>query len=59
MDTNDIIALSKAGFTAEQIAELNAHQQAPTPEPIPAIIETLPTPTPSPVHLHRHCNRFF
>ena len=42
-NNDDILVLAKAGFTAEQIAALNAIQNAPTPEPQPE-----PTPEPAP-----------
>ncbi len=42
LSIEDIVALSKAGFTASQIAELNA-APAPAPEPAPA-----PAPAPAP-----------
>lgn len=49
MKIDDIIALAKAGFTMEQIGELNrilSHPtSAPTPEPKP---EPAPTPEPKP-----------
>ena len=32
-NNDDILVLAKAGFTAEQIAALNAIQTAPAPEP--------------------------
>ena len=37
MNISDIVALAKAGFTAEQIAGLSTvKEQAPTPAPAPA-----------------------
>ena len=48
LSIEDIVALSKAGFTASQIAELNA---APQPEPAPAPLpqpEPAPAPAPAP-----------
>lgn len=42
-NNDDILVLAKAGFTAEQIAALNAIQNAPAPEPQPE-----PTPEPAP-----------
>lgn len=44
LSIEDIVALSKAGFTASQIAELNA---APAPAPAPAP-EPAPAPAPAP-----------
>lgn len=43
MDVNDILALAKAGFTADQIAMMLQAAPAPTPAPEPA-----PTPAPEP-----------
>lgn len=55
MKIDDIIALAKAGFTMEQIGELNRilaqtePAQAPKPEPAPAPKpEPAPTPQPEP-----------
>ena len=44
LSIEDIVALSKAGFTASQIAELNA-APAPAPAPEPALA---PAPAPAP-----------
>ena len=44
MTTNDVVALAKAGFSAQQIAQMVALNPVPTPSPVPS-----PTPTPSPV----------
>lgn len=41
MEVSDILALAKAGFTAEQISAFS--QQTPAPEPEPA-----PAPAPAP-----------
>lgn len=35
MDVNEIVALAKAGFTADQIAKMNTIKPQPTPEPTP------------------------
>ena len=43
MKIDEIVALSKAGFTAEQIAQMSAAQATPPPQPIPQ-----PTPPPQP-----------
>ena len=49
MNINDIIALSKAGFNSEQIAQMAlAAAQQPEPAPAPAPDPT-PAPTPAPV----------
>ena len=63
MKIDEIVALSKAGFTAEQIAQMSAAQgtqptpttvptqspvPTPTPEPTPSPVPT-PQPTPTPV----------
>lgn len=45
MKIDDIIALAKAGFTMEQIGELNMILSQPSPTPTP---ETKPAPTPTP-----------
>ena len=42
-NNDDILVLAKAGFTAEQIAALNAIQTAPAPE-----LQPEPTPQPEP-----------
>lgn len=50
MNINDIIALSKAGFNSEQIAQmaqLEAQQPAPDPEPTPAPAPAQPAPAPA------------
>ena len=45
MELNDIMALVKAGYTKEEIAQMeNPNPQNPVPEPTP-----VPTPTPEPV----------
>lgn len=41
----DILALAKAGFTAQQIAALNIVEKAPAPAPVP---EPEPAPAPEP-----------
>lgn len=60
MELSDVIALAKAGFTAEQIGLLmktNMNPPAtypvpdPVPDPIPAPVPT-PVPTPAPVPEH-------
>ena len=45
MKVEDIIALSKAGFSMEQIGEINKVMNDPQPEPTPA---PKPEPTPDP-----------
>lgn len=45
MKIDDIIALAKAGFTMEQIGELNRILSQPTPAPTP---EPKPAPAPTP-----------
>ena len=50
-NNEDILALAKAGFTAQQIAALNTVQQAPAPQPEPAPApqpEPQPAPAPAP-----------
>lgn len=51
MTVKDLVALANAGFSATQIAAINAamsaEAQAPTPAPTPAPAPT-PTPTPAP-----------
>lgn len=54
MNYSDIIALARAGFTAQQIAQMSQAEQIPqepTPapvqqEPAPAPVQQEPTPTP-------------
>lgn len=51
-NAEDILVLSKAGFTAQQIAGLSilANQPAPTPaQPVPTPAQPVPTPAPAPV----------
>lgn len=48
MELSDVIALAKAGFTAEQIGQLmkaNTNPPEPAPEPVP---EPVPAPVPAP-----------
>lgn len=45
MQLSDIIALAKAGFTADQISQLSAADQ---PQPAPAAPAPQPAPTPQP-----------
>lgn len=48
MNYSEIIALAKAGFTAQQIAQMAAiGQQEPIPTPAP--VQQEPTPAPAPV----------
>lgn len=47
LSIEDIVALSKAGFTASQIAELNAAPQQPEPAPAP-VQQPEPAPAPAP-----------
>lgn len=57
MNINDVIALSKAGFSSAQIAQMvlaEQQQPAPTPAPAPApapapLPAPAPAPTPAPV----------
>lgn len=58
MKIDEIVALSKAGFTAEQIAAMAAAPTAPTqsptkttPAPAPAPAPTTPPATPNPIDL--------
>ena len=49
MKIDDIIALAKAGFTMEQIGEMNRILKKPQPEPAPAPQpEPAPAPQPQP-----------
>ena len=45
MNYSDIIALARAGFTAQQIAQMSQAEQAPQ-EPTPAPVPQEPTPAP-------------
>lgn len=45
MNYSDIIALARAGFTAQQIAQMSQAEQAPQ-EPAPAPVQQEPTPAP-------------
>ena len=45
MNYSDIIALARAGFTAQQIAQLSQAEQVPQ-EPAPAPVQQEPTPAP-------------
>ena len=48
MNLTDVIALSRAGFTSAQIAQMAlAEQQSPAPAPAPAP-EPVPAPAPAP-----------
>lgn len=47
MKVEDIIALAKAGFSMEQIGEINKAMNIPPQEPTPAP-KPEPTPTPAP-----------
>lgn len=47
MQLSDIIALARAGFTAEQISQLSASDQ-PQPQPTPAAPAPQPDPQPAP-----------
>lgn len=51
MNYSDIIALARAGFTAQQIAQMAQAEQTPapvqqeqTPEPVPAVEQQEPAP---------------
>ena len=49
MNYSDIIALARAGFTAQQIAQMSQAEPAPAPaqqEPTPAPAQQEPTPAP-------------
>lgn len=51
MNYSDIIALARAGFTAQQIAQMAQAEQAPAPvtqEPAPAPVPHEPAPAPVP-----------
>lgn len=51
MNYSDIIALARAGFTAQQIAQMAQAEPAPAPvtqEPAPAPVPQEPTPAPVP-----------
>lgn len=45
MNYSDIIALARAGFTAQQIAQMSQAEQVPQ-EPAPAPVQQEPTPAP-------------
>ena len=45
MNYSDIIALARAGFTAQQIAQMSQAEQVPQ-EPAPAQVQQEPTPAP-------------
>lgn len=47
MKVEDIIALAKAGFSMEQMGEINKVMNVPQPEPTPAL-QPEPTPAPQP-----------
>lgn len=47
MNYSDIIALARAGFTAQQIAQMSQAEQAPQ-EPTPAPVPQEPSPAPAP-----------
>ena len=49
MNYSDIIALARAGFTAQQIAQMSQAEPAPAPvtqEPAPVPVQQEPTPAP-------------
>ena len=51
MNYSDIIALARAGFTAQQIAQMAQAEPAPAPvtqEPAPAPVPQEPAPAPAP-----------
>ena len=51
MNYSDIIALARAGFTAQQIAQMSQAEPAPAPvtqEPAPAPVTQEPAPAPVP-----------
>lgn len=45
MNYSDIIALARAGFTAQQIAQMSQAEQVPQ-EPAPAPVQPAPAPVP-------------
>lgn len=47
MNYSDIIALARAGFTAQQIAQMSQTEQVPQ-EPTPAPVPQEPAPAPAP-----------
>ena len=47
MNYSDIIALARAGFTAQQIAQMSQEEQV-TQEPAPAPVTQEPAPAPVP-----------
>lgn len=47
MNYSDIIALARAGFTAQQIAQMSQAEQVPQ-EPAPAPVPQEPAPAPAP-----------
>ena len=47
MNYSDIIALARAGFTAQQIAQMSQEEQVPQ-EPAPAPVTQEPAPAPVP-----------
>lgn len=47
MNYSDIIALARAGFTAQQIAQMSQAEQVPQ-EPAPAPVQQEPAPAPVP-----------